>query len=132
MFSSSSLENVILCPPVSFCLLNIYGFPRLLWPATSGKKGTRASKKVSFRRGRSTVSSKSELLHILTSVKLSFNLTCVCVHTRTYTPHMCFELLLSKSQLDSLSCQRIVFVGLLVLGEKSEGLRRRGIIDVYI
>lgn len=126
IFSSSSLENVILCPTISSCPLNLYGFPRLPWP-------TMPRKKASAHRGKSTVSSKSELVHTLTSVKSSFSQSHLCIHTCTHThPTHVLWTDCHKSLLNNLLCQCTTSVALLVLGEKSEGLRCRGIIGVYI
>lgn len=113
IFSGSSLENVTLCSTTSSCPLNLYGFSQLPWPTTPRKK-------VSAHRGKSTVSSKSELVCIVTSVKLSFSQPHPCIHphtgvrththTHARTPHMYFALLLSKSRLNSLLCQRIILL----------------------
>lgn len=47
VFSSSSLEEVILCHTIPSCALNIYVFPRLPWAAMPRNKGTGRSQKIS-------------------------------------------------------------------------------------
>lgn len=132
IFSSGSLEEVILCHTIPSCPLNIYVFPVLLRSTIPSNKGTGRPKKVSTHRRKSTDSRKSEVVHILTSSRSSFSLTCVSMHAHPGTPHMSFELLLSKYCLNSWLCQHIVLVTLLALRGKSEGPRWRGILDIYI
>lgn len=95
-----------------------------------GTKGLGDLRKSQHRKGR--VQIQEEVMWSTTPAGSSFSLVCVSILAHRDTPHMSFELLLSKYCLNSQLCHHIMPVTLLVPGGKSEGLRWRGIINTYI